>query len=166
MLQLLLKTHLAFLVIPLFTLAIEPNNPVTFCDRFLGDADKAACVEKTEKNKSDWYASSACSLLDDNDQFMTCLDEIKDGDYHPEALELCTQNRETTDENKRFCLQKIKNRDYTRQQIKECEKNLSTESITQCLSKVALTSKDSLSAKGRKPASKKPIGFQSSEIRP
>lgn len=145
MLQLILKSHLAFLLIPLLTLAMEPNNPVTFCDRFLGDADKASCVQKTEQGRADWYAASACSLQEDDKQFLICLDEIKNATYSPEAIELCANSREISDAERLGCLQKIKNRDYTRAEIKTCAEGKTVAAITACLSPLQ---------SGRKPASR------------
>jgi hypothetical protein len=157
MLQLILKTHLAFLLIPLLTLALEPNNPVTLCDRFVNDSDKAVCLEKINRNTSDWYASSACSLQEDDKNFLACLDEIKDGTYNPEALDLCAQRREASDVSRLKCLQKIKNKDYTRAQIKKCEENSTHDLITECLSSSPHT---------RTPASNAhQPGFQPLEIR-
>jgi hypothetical protein len=172
MLQLLLKSYFVFLLIPLLALAIEPNNPITHCDRFIGDADKAACIEKSQKMQPDWYASAACSLQDEDKNFLVCLDEIKDGDYHPEALELCAQGREISDEARLHCLQKIKNKDYTRAEIKKCGESVkasdSVSAITECLATAGTSrstrANNSMSTKDRKPASKAPLGFQSLEI--
>lgn len=132
--QLLLKTHLAFLLIPLITLAIEPSNPTSLCDRFLGDKDKATCMLKTTKNPLDWYASSACALQQDDKNFMSCLDEIKGATFNPEALELCAKSTEITDDARISCIKKIKNKDYTRTQIKKCsEANASASAMESCL---------------------------------
>lgn len=156
MLQLILKTHLAFLLIPLITLAIEPNNPVTFCERFLADADKVACVKKTEQNHDDWYASAACSLQEDDKNFLVCLDEIHGGTFSPEALELCAKSRNLSDISRLNCIQKIKNRNYSRAEIKKCSESASPESIAKCLSSAS---------SARKPAATAPAaGFQSLEI--
>jgi hypothetical protein len=156
MLQLLLKTHLAFLLIPLITLAIEPTNPTGLCDRFLGDKDKASCMLKTAKSDLDWYASSACALLQDDMNFMGCLDEIQGASFSPEALELCAKASDLTDAARLSCIKKIKNKDYTRKQIKKCSAAGEVMAVENCLYK-----------NGRTPAStaNTPPGFQALEIK-
>lgn len=155
MLQLLLKTHLAFLLIPLLTLAIEPNNPTGACDRFLGDQDKAQCLQKASAQDLDWYASSACSQQQDDKNFLGCLDEIKGASFHPEALELCAKPTDLSDELRMACLRKIKNQDYSRAQIKKCSEAGEPAAVANCLSN-----------NKRTPASnqKAPLGFQSLEL--
>lgn len=160
MLQLILKSHLAFLLIPLITLALEPSNPSLHCDRFLSDADKAACTKKIETQKLDWYASSACALQDEDKNFLTCLDEIQSADFNPEALELCAHSHDISDQSRLECLHKIKNKDYSRAEIKACSEGKNQDAITACLSK------PSARDLSRTPASKaSPKGFQSLEVR-
>lgn len=156
MLQLILKTHLGFLLIPLLTLAIEPNNPTTYCDRFVGDDDKARCVQKASHKDLDWYASSACSLQEDDHSFLSCLDAIKGATFNPEALDLCANPTDLSDSARLSCLQKIKNKDYNRAQIKKCSGAGSQTAIEGCLSN-----------NSRSPASLKgtPQGFQTLEVR-
>lgn len=155
MTQLVLKTHLAFLLIPLLTLAIEPTNPMALCDRFLGDKDKATCMLKTTKEALDWYASSACSLQQDDKNFMHCLDEIRGATFNPEALELCAKSSDISDESRLSCIKKVKNKDYTRTQIKKCSESNSLSVMESCLSN-----------SGRAPASNAPgTGFQALEIK-
>jgi hypothetical protein len=155
MLQLLLKTHLAFLLIPLLTLALEPTNPSGLCDRFLGDKDKATCMLKTTKDSLDWYASSACALQQDDKNFMNCLDEIKGASFNPEALELCAKSSDISDEARINCLRKIKNKDYTRAQIKKCSEAGELTHMESCLFN-----------SGRSPAGNGPVpGFQALEIK-
>lgn len=150
MIQLLLKTHLAFLLIPLLTLAIEPTNPTGLCDRFLGADDKAACLQKTNKDSLDWYASAACGLQQEDKNFLSCLDEIKGASFHPEALELCAKSPEISDEARMSCLQTIKNKDYSRSQLKKCSEAGESVAVQNCLK-----------TQGRAPASKNaPSGFQ------
>lgn len=155
MIQLILKTHLAFLLIPLLTLAIEPTNPTALCDRFLGDKDKATCMLKTSKDSLDWYASSACSLQQDDKNFMNCLDEIRGASFNPEALELCAKSSEISDDSRLSCIKKVKNKDYTRAQIKKCSESGSPSMMESCLFN-----------SGRAPASNAPsTGFQALEIK-
>ncbi|MGZ3748322.1 MAG: hypothetical protein ACXWRE_13155, partial [Pseudobdellovibrionaceae bacterium] len=155
MLQLLLKTHLAFLLIPLLTLAIEPSNPSGLCDRFSGEKDKAICLSKLSKPEVDWYASSACALQEGDQNFMNCLEEIKGASFNPEALELCAKPVELPDEARLSCLKKIKNKDYTRAQIKKCSEAGSPAEVENCLS----ISRAPATAKMTKP------GFQPLEIK-
>ncbi len=155
MFQLILKTHLAFLLIPLLTLALEPTNPSGLCDRFLGDKDKAQCMLKTTKDPLDWYASSACALQQEDMNFMSCLDEIKGATFNPEALELCAKSTNISDEARISCIKKIKNKDYSRAQIKYCADRGELSNMESCLFN-----------SGRRPASHAPApGFQALEIK-
>ncbi|MBS1969559.1 MAG: hypothetical protein JSU04_04605 [Bdellovibrionales bacterium] len=155
MFQLILKTHLAFLLIPLLTLALEPTNPSGLCDRFLGDKDKAQCMLKTTKDPLDWYASSACALQQEDKNFMSCLDEIKGATFNPEALELCAKSTDISDESRISCIKKIKNKDYSRAQIKKCADSGELSNMESCLFN-----------SGRTPASNAPApGFQALEIK-
>lgn len=133
MLQLLLKTHLTFFVIPLIAMAIEPTDPSALCDRFLGDKDKATCLLKISKSELDWYASSTCGLQQDDQSFMGCLDEIKGASFNPEALDLCSRPAELTDEARMSCIKKIKNKDYSRVQLKKCAETKDSIAIENCL---------------------------------
>jgi len=155
MLQLILKTHLAFLLIPLLTLALEPSNPTGLCDRFLGDKDKAICTLKTTKESLDWYASAACGLQQDDKSFMSCLDEIKGGTFNPEALDLCAKSQEISDDDRISCIKKIKNKDYSRSQLKKCAEVTEVSAMQGCLFN-----------SGRTPASNAAgAGFQALEIK-
>jgi len=157
MLQLILKTHLAFLLIPLLTLALEPSNPTGLCDRFLSDKDKATCMLKVSKDELDWYASSACSLQQDDKNFMNCLDEIKGSTFNPEALELCAKSSEISDDSRLSCIKKVRNKDYSRAQIKKCSEAGNQGAVESCLGN---------SASQRMPASSHAQqGFQPLEIK-
>jgi hypothetical protein len=156
MLRLLLKTHLAFLLIPLITLAIEPSNPTGLCDRFLGDKDKATCMLKVTKSELDWYASSACALQQDDKNFMDCLDEIKGASFNPEALELCAKQSDLPDAARLNCIIKIRNKDYTRAQIKKCSESGEPTAVENCLSNNSRTPSS---------AATTPPGFQTLEIK-
>ncbi|HEY8269598.1 MAG TPA: hypothetical protein VIG33_01815 [Pseudobdellovibrionaceae bacterium] len=139
MLKLLLNTYLAFLLIPLLTLAIEPTNPTGLCDRFLGDQEKTACMVKTSQTELDWYASSSCALQQDDKNFMNCLEEIKGASFSPEALELCAKSVDLTDEARLSCIKKIRNKDYTRSQIKKCSEAGVPVAVENCLSNSSRT---------------------------
>lgn len=157
MLQLLLKSYLAFLLIPLLTLALEPTDPSAFCERFLGDKDKASCMLKTAKNELDWYASAACNLQEDDQGFLSCLEEIKGAKFNPEALELCAKPHTIKDSERLSCIKKIKNKDYTRAQLKKCSEAGSPQAIEMCL----------YNNPQRKPAEvgRNQQGFQSLEVK-
>jgi hypothetical protein len=157
MYQLFLKTSFAFLLIPLLTLALEPTNPSGLCDRFLGDKEKAQCMQKTTKEELDWYAASACSLQQEDRNFMGCLDEIKGASFNPEALELCAKTPEISDDTRLSCIKKVKGKDYTRTQLKKCSEAGDAAAVEGCLS---------TNSRLRSPASAtNPQGFQSLEIR-
>jgi len=155
MLQLLLKTHLAFLLIPLITLALEPNNPNALCERFLGDKEKASCVQKTSKTELDWYASAACGLQQEDKNFLGCLDEIKGAKFNPEALELCAKPTDISDVDRLACIKKIKDKDYSRAQIKKCSEAGDLGAVENCLF---------TNSRGPASISDKQTGFQSLDI--
>jgi hypothetical protein len=133
MLQLLLKTHLAFLLIPLITLALEPSNPNALCERFLGEKEKTACEQKTSKPELDWYATAACGLQQEDKNFLSCLDEIKGAKFNPEALELCAKPADISDNDRLTCIKKIKDRDYSRAQLKKCSEAGAIVAVENCL---------------------------------
>jgi hypothetical protein len=160
MLQLLLKSHLSFLLIPIITLALEPSNPAGLCDRFLGEQEKTACSHKTSVASLDWYAASACALQQDDKNFMSCLDEIKGSVFNPQALELCAKASDETDQARMSCLRKLKNKDFTRLQLKKCSELSSTVAIETCLS----TNSSNRTPASAKKSGQVPPGFQSLEI--
>lgn len=124
---------MTFLLIPLITLALEPTNPTHLCERFLGDKDKATCLLKMSKSELDWYASAACGLQQEDQNFLSCLDEIKGASFNPEALDLCSRPSGLSDASRMSCIKKIKNKDYSRAQLKKCSQTSETESLENCL---------------------------------
>ena len=144
-------------LIPIIALAIEPSNPVNLCERFVGDQEKADCLQKTSGTDLDWYAASMCSLQQEDNSFHLCLKEIEQASFNPEALKICAKDSESSDEQRLACIQKIKNRDFTQVQMKKCSETVKVDAATECFSKSFQT---------RQPASsKKSSGFQSVEIR-
>lgn len=156
MFQLLLKSSITFLAIPLLSLALEPSEPSGLCERFLGEKEKAQCMLKIAKEELDWYAASACSLQDEDKNFILCLDEIKGATFNPEALELCAKQPEISDSLRLSCIRKVRNKDYTRAQIKKCSLAGIPAAIEACLS---------TRSNSRQPSStKSQQGFQSINI--
>lgn len=155
--QLIFKSYLTFLIVPLVALALEPTDPSYLCERFIGDKDKATCLLKTTKSELDWYASAACGLQDEDQNFMVCLEEIKGAKFNPEALDLCAKPASMSDTARLSCIKKIKNKDYTRSQIKKCSEAGSPQAIEYCLYNG-----------DRRPSSSQSLnqqGFQSLEIK-
>lgn len=151
MFSLITKSCLIFFLLPTLALAIEPTNPVELCDRLITEAEKSQCLTKTTPGQLDWYAASACGKLQEDKNFMNCLEQIKDSFFNPQALELCSRSVEMTDEARSSCLQKIKNKDYSQKQLKKCTEATSQLAIESCFDKSSLP---------RSPASQIPRGFQ------
>ncbi len=151
MLGLLAKSHFAFFLIPILTLAIEPTNPTGLCDRLVTEIEKTQCLKMTTPGKLDWYAASTCALYQEDKNFLGCLEQIKQASFNPQALELCARSSELTDEARSSCLQKIKNKDYSLKQLKKCAESPSHAAIETCLASHPKT---------RAPASPQPQGFQ------
>jgi hypothetical protein len=102
--NLFLKSALLLLTIPFFTMALEPTNPVGFCDRFLKEKDIQVCQQKTQKDDVDWYAATVCNLQKDDSNFWSCWDHIKGVHFNPQALELCGEDKDLNDKDRLTCL--------------------------------------------------------------
>lgn len=105
---LLWQSFSLLLAIPLFTMALEPSNPASLCDRFVGDTEIQACEEKTKNADVDWYATTVCNLQSDSSAFWSCWSEIQDTKFSPAALDKCAEDRSLTDETRLACLKKAK----------------------------------------------------------
>ncbi len=103
-----LKSLSVLWLIPLLTLAIEPSNPNTICDRFVGDKDQQACEEKMKKDDVDWYAATVCSLTQEDSQFWSCWGKIKGARFNPVAIEVCAETKEMKDAERITCLDKAR----------------------------------------------------------
>lgn len=69
--------------------ALEPQNPVALCDRFIKPTDQKDCQKKAAKMDLDWYASSVCGLMQDDHEVMTCWQKIQGKQFSVQALEKC-----------------------------------------------------------------------------
>lgn len=89
---------------PNMLFAIEPMDPVTMCERFIGEKEKASCTEKAKKYDLDWYAASICYQLEEDKLFFKCWDNINGFAFNPKQLEKCDGNKETPDESRYACI--------------------------------------------------------------
>lgn len=107
MLKITLKSILLLLVIPLFTLALEPSNPVALCDRFEGNEVKK-CEQRMQKEEVDWYAATVCNLQKDTTSFWKCWDEARNTQFIPAKLEKCGEDKQLDDLQRLSCLKEAK----------------------------------------------------------
>ncbi len=103
-----LKSLSILWLIPLLTLAIEPTNPNTICDRFVGEKDQQACEDKMKKDDVDWYAATVCSLTQEDAQFWNCWDKIKGARFNPNHLDACGENKTLNDSERITCIEKAR----------------------------------------------------------
>ena len=47
-------------LVPLSAFAVEPQNPVTLCERFIAPDIKLNCEKKIKKMSPDWYLAGVC----------------------------------------------------------------------------------------------------------
>jgi hypothetical protein len=78
------------MIISLEALAIEPQNPVTLCDRFLVGPPKEDCEKKMKNWNPDWYLATVCNETFSDTSFYECVQYSKLGSYSPQKLETCS----------------------------------------------------------------------------
>ncbi|MNJ94741.1 hypothetical protein D3C87_124430 [compost metagenome] len=105
---LLWQSFTLLLAIPLFTMALEPSNPASLCDRFVGDDEVQACEKKTHDSKVDWYAATVCNLQSDQASFWNCWSEIENARFSPAALDKCAENQSLDDVSRLACVKAAK----------------------------------------------------------
>lgn len=142
--SLLIKSYLIILtvplLIPLLTLAIDPINPKSYCDRFLDDQKQNECFQKAKQNNSDWYVIYACNKLHDDKNFLKCWDFTFGNTFNPLALDLCIKNQtnENSDDSSILnCIQWVGNKSFLEKDLKDCQKISQIKEVTQCLKKVS-----------------------------
>lgn len=78
------------LAAPLFSQALEPQNPVSLCaERFIVGAPKEDCEKKMKALKPDWYLATVCNQSFDDKAFWKCVELTKTGQFSPVQLETC-----------------------------------------------------------------------------
>ena len=87
--------------------ALEPQNPVTLCDRFVTEIDKASCEKQLTQLAPDWYLASLCGKFSEDAGFYRCMGLSKSMEISPKKLEACDQ-AEATDEGRLSCIQSAK----------------------------------------------------------
>lgn len=89
--------------------ALEPADPVSFCQRFIGEKEIVRCQERTSRDNVDWYAASLCNLQKEDTAFWKCWDSVKDKAVNPQALQACAADIDASDDERQRCLLKTLN---------------------------------------------------------
>lgn len=131
-LKLILQTHLVIFAIPFVTFALNPQEPKSFCERLLNEKDKSTCLSTTHKTQLDWYAASACNSLVSDQMFLSCLGQVQDGLFNPEALDFCTKSEEDMDQERFACIISLKNKNLSQKDLGSCLKSKDLSGFKSC----------------------------------
>jgi hypothetical protein len=96
-------TFITTLLLSMSTLALDPQDPKSLCERFLGGA-QASCEKKISDIKPDWYVASVCNRQFDDKLFFECLLIGKNSVFSLQKLEPCDSN-DLTDQQRMTCVQ-------------------------------------------------------------
>lgn len=77
------------LLFPIRTLALNPQNPTTLCERFAEGKERATCEKKMKDLAPDWYLASLCSKQFEDKSFYECMELTKTVTTNPKKLEAC-----------------------------------------------------------------------------
>lgn len=69
-------------------LALEPRDPSSLCDRFLG-SDQETCEKKISELNPDWYLAAVCNRQFDDKLFFECVGLSQKHSFSPLSLEPC-----------------------------------------------------------------------------
>jgi hypothetical protein len=83
--------------------AIEPQNPASLCERFIGEVQTLDCQNKIKKLSPDWYLAAVCGSLDSDENFWQCLNSGKDHNFAPVALSKC-EGKDINDDERLECI--------------------------------------------------------------
>lgn len=86
--------------------AVEPQNPVTLCERFIAPDTKSNCEKKIKKMAPDWYLAGVCEKQFDDSEFWKCLDLSQTKNFSPVALEKCNAEG-ASDQDRLTCLKNL-----------------------------------------------------------
>lgn len=98
-----LASLLAIFTIPLIALALEPSDPISFCDRFVAQDDIDHCQSKTASENVDWYVASICNMQKEDAAFWRCWESAKDRSINLQALKTCEDA--DSDQKRQFCVE-------------------------------------------------------------
>lgn len=90
---------------PGLALALEPSEPSTVCERFIGEAETQKCKERAAQDTIDWYAGSLCNLQKEDTAFWNCWETLKGKQINPQILAQCDDTHDLTDEQRQSCIQ-------------------------------------------------------------
>jgi hypothetical protein len=100
---LILTTTLVFAVL---AQALEPQDPKSLCDRFLG-GDQESCEKKVSELKPDWYLAAVCNRQFDDKLFYECIGLSAKHSFSPINLEPCDA-QELNDMDRMKCVEGAK----------------------------------------------------------
>lgn len=89
------KTLGLILIFSSLAQAIEPQNPLSLCERFLEGPDRTKCETRMTSLKPDWYLATVCNSDFDDKLFFDCVELSKLGSYSPEKLNDCLGDQYT-----------------------------------------------------------------------
>ncbi|MEZ0391462.1 MAG: hypothetical protein ACAH59_04555 [Pseudobdellovibrionaceae bacterium] len=72
--------------------ALEPQNPIALCERFLEGPEKVECEKKMKDLSPDWYLATVCNQNFTDPSFYECVELTKTGAFSPRKLDLCTRD--------------------------------------------------------------------------
>lgn len=85
---------------------LQPQDPKSLCDRFLG-SDQAACEKKMTELKPDWYLATVCNRQFDDKLFYDCVSKGVRSTFSPMALQACDSD-ELSDTARMSCIDAAK----------------------------------------------------------
>lgn len=103
--SLLFALMLMFVALPAMTQDLEPIQPESACDRFLGREEQEACFTAT-REAGDSYVVALCNDQFSNDEFMKCLENSKRFTFDPKKLGSC-KNDEYSDQERVDCMNAV-----------------------------------------------------------
>lgn len=86
--------------------AVEPQNPVTLCERFIAPDAKNSCERKLKKMSPDWYLAAVCDKQFEDSEFWKCVELSQTKNFSPVALEKCNAEG-VTDSERLLCLKNL-----------------------------------------------------------
>jgi len=85
--------------------ALEPQNPLSLCERFIDDTQKSQCEKRMQALQPDWYLAAACDQAYNDNIFYECLSLQRD--FSPEKLAPC-MSEELSDTARMNCIKQAR----------------------------------------------------------
>lgn len=100
----ILTALLSLLISSPAAFALDPQNPSTFCDRFLGELEKTNCEKRVKTLGPDWYLAKVCEKQFDDENFWGCLELSQRFNFNPKTLGPC-EDTGMTDTQRLLCVE-------------------------------------------------------------